>query len=98
MLPIYEAAWEMHIYLSRRKIPYVLIGGLAVQKWGQPRLTKDVDLTISVPVENEALRLAFFLCCIFISFDSLAPSFCKKSLVQKEKKHYISFESDRSFL
>lgn len=52
MLAIYEAAWEMHTYLTKQKIPYVVIGGIAVQKWGQPRLTKDVDLTISVPVEK----------------------------------------------
>ncbi len=52
MLPIYEAAWEMHVFLTRKKIPYALIGGVAVQKWGQPRLTQDVDLTISVPVEK----------------------------------------------
>src|SRR5574341_456390 len=52
MLPIYEAAWEMHQYLNRKRIPYVLIGGIAVQKWGRPRLTKDVDLTIAVPVEE----------------------------------------------
>lgn len=52
MKPIFEAAWEVHTYLRRRKIPYVFIGGLAVQKWGQPRFTKDVDLTVSVPVET----------------------------------------------
>jgi hypothetical protein len=52
MLPIYEAAWEMHQYLTRKRIPYVIIGGIAVQKWGRPRLTKDVDLTIAVPIEE----------------------------------------------
>jgi hypothetical protein len=52
MPPIYEAAWERHLFLSRKKIPYVVLGGIAVQKWGQPRLTKDVDLTISVPIEK----------------------------------------------
>lgn len=52
MTRIFEAAWELHVYLTRKKIPYVFIGGLAVQKWGLPRFTKDVDLTISVPVEE----------------------------------------------
>jgi hypothetical protein len=49
---VFEAAWEVHSYLTRKKIPYVFIGGLAVQKWGLPRFTKDVDLTISVPIEE----------------------------------------------
>jgi hypothetical protein len=52
MIPIFEAAWEMHIYLAQKKIPYVIIGGVAVQKWGEPRATKDVDLTISIPIEK----------------------------------------------
>jgi hypothetical protein len=43
---------EIHRYLTRKKISYVFIGGVAVQKWGQPRFTKEVDLTIPVPVEE----------------------------------------------
>jgi hypothetical protein len=31
-----------------------LIGGLAVQRWGQPRVTQDVDLTLLVPIGSEA--------------------------------------------
>ncbi|MGH7601073.1 MAG: hypothetical protein ACREOI_32345 [bacterium] len=46
MLPIYEAAWEMHQYLTRKRIPYVIIGGIAVQKWGRPRLTKEFSLLL----------------------------------------------------
>lgn len=52
MIPIFEAAWEIHSYLMHRKILYVIIGGVAVQKWGEPRVTNDVDLTISVPTEH----------------------------------------------
>lgn len=52
MSPLYEAAWELHSYLKRKKIPYVIIGGVAIQKWGEPRLTHDVDLTVSIPVED----------------------------------------------
>jgi hypothetical protein len=52
MIPIFEAAWEIHTFLTRRKILYVIIGGVAVQKWGEPRVTNDVDLTISIPTEQ----------------------------------------------
>lgn len=31
-----------------------LIGGLAVQRWGQPRATQDVDLTVLAPIGSEA--------------------------------------------
>jgi hypothetical protein len=42
----FETAWQLHTFLTARRIPYAIIGGLAVQRWGQPRLTRDVDLTI----------------------------------------------------
>ena len=31
-----------------------LIGGIAVQRWGQPRATQDVDVTVLAPVGSEA--------------------------------------------
>jgi hypothetical protein len=33
-------------------MPYAIIGGIAAQYWGQPRLTEDVDLTIAAPLEE----------------------------------------------
>ncbi len=45
MNPLLEAAWELHQFLTSHKIPYVIIGGLAVQHWAEPRVTIDVDVT-----------------------------------------------------
>ncbi len=47
MIPPLGAAWEVHDFLTRLGLPYVLIGGLAVQYWGEPRLTVDADFTVS---------------------------------------------------
>lgn len=54
----FETAWHLHRFLTERGIPYAIIGGLAVQRWGQPRLTRDVDLTVLLPPGREegALR------------------------------------------
>ena len=38
--------------LDRLRVPYMLIGGLAVSLWGEPRSTLDVDVTIWVESEN----------------------------------------------
>jgi len=38
--------------LSRRRIPYMVIGGQAVLHYGEPRLTKDIDITLGVGVEK----------------------------------------------
>lgn len=33
--------------LSEQKIKYIILGGLAVSIYGEPRLTSDIDLTLS---------------------------------------------------
>jgi hypothetical protein len=51
--PQFEAAWRLHRFFAERRIPYMIIGGLAVQRWGQPRLTRDVDVTVLLPPGGE---------------------------------------------
>lgn len=47
-----EAAWELHVFLSALGVPYVIIGGMAVQRWGEPRFTLDVDVTVAAPPDD----------------------------------------------
>ncbi|BDG59797.1 nucleotidyltransferase [Caldinitratiruptor microaerophilus] len=47
-----RAALEIASYLEARGVPYVIIGGLAVQHWGEPRATRDVDVTVMVSAES----------------------------------------------
>lgn len=42
------AVKEITEFLEGHHIPYVLLGGLAVQYWGEPRTTRDVDVTVVV--------------------------------------------------
>ena len=49
-----QAAWEVSQFLALQGIPYVMIGGLAVQEWGGARLTVDADFTIAAPPEGSA--------------------------------------------
>jgi len=53
MNPQFEAAWALHQFLASRGIPYAIIGGIAVQRWGRPRFTQDVDITILLPPGEE---------------------------------------------
>lgn len=52
MNPRFEAAWEVHTFLAENRVPYAIIGGTALPRWGEPRFTKDVDLVVRVPVEG----------------------------------------------
>lgn len=38
--------------LNKLKIPYMVIGGQAVLLYGEPRLTKDIDITLGIGVED----------------------------------------------
>lgn len=43
---ILRAAREIQSFCERMEWQCCIIGGLAVQRWGEPRFTQDVDLTI----------------------------------------------------
>lgn len=46
MNPIFAAALEVQGFCADRELAFCFIGGLALQRWGEPRLTQDVDLTV----------------------------------------------------
>ena len=54
MNPIYAAASEIQVFCRDRGWRFFFIGGLAVQRWGEPRFTRDVDVTILSGFGGEA--------------------------------------------
>lgn len=46
MNAIFEAALEIEAICRAAHFKFCFIGGLAVQRWGKPRMTADVDLTV----------------------------------------------------
>lgn len=46
MTELFTAAREVFEWLEKHGVHGCLIGGMAVQRWGEPRLTQDVDLTV----------------------------------------------------
>lgn len=41
-----KLALELQTFFESRKWSFCIIGGIAVQHWGEPRFTKDVDITL----------------------------------------------------
>jgi hypothetical protein len=54
MKALFQTAAELNLLLSERGWRYCFIGGIALQRWGQPRLTNDIDLTILTGFGQEA--------------------------------------------
>ena len=50
---ITDAAHEVASTLERHGLNYAIIGGVAASIWGEPRYTKDVDLTVFVEQGDE---------------------------------------------
>lgn len=46
MTPILEAARDLQAFLTERKWKFCIIGGIALLRWGEPRFTRDVDVTL----------------------------------------------------
>ena len=53
MNALFIAAKEVAGFMKARRWKFCVIGGLAVQRWGEPRLTQDADLTLLTGFENE---------------------------------------------
>jgi len=46
MTGLFEAARQLQAFCDRQGWRSCFIGGIAVQRWGEPRVTRDVDLTL----------------------------------------------------
>ncbi len=51
---LFEAAAEIQEFLQHRDWRFCIIGGLAVIRWGQPRATRDVDISLFVEFGEES--------------------------------------------
>ena len=56
-----EATVEVQAVLSAAGIRSCVIGGLAVQRWGEPRATQDVDFSVLAPPGEEQRPLDLLL-------------------------------------
>jgi len=76
---LFEAAWEINVFLRQHSIAYAIIGGLAVQKWGDIRFTKDVDLSVSTPLKDGASDLVRLIIAHFRSRVDDPVDFAKRN-------------------
>lgn len=60
MKDLFHTTAQIQVHLAKSGIPAAVIGGLAVAVWGEPRLTRDVDLKILLKRE-ESQRLVALL-------------------------------------
>ncbi len=80
MNALFAAAAEIQHFLQRSGERFCIIGGIALQRWGEPRFTRDVDVTLLCPfgAEQEAIKP---LLAAFVSRVPEAGAFATKHRV-----------------
>jgi hypothetical protein len=58
---VLAAAGEVQTFCQKQGWSFCFIGGIAVQRWGEPRLTQDVDLTLLTGFGAEEKFIDIFL-------------------------------------
>jgi hypothetical protein len=61
MITLISEAADLQTFLEDQGWDFFFIGGLVVQVWGEPRLTKDIDLTIFTNLVDESSFVAKLL-------------------------------------
>ena len=61
MIVLVELAAQIQAFIENRQWKFCFIGGLALQRWGEQRLTRDVDLTLLTGFRNEEQYIDPFL-------------------------------------
>jgi len=54
MITIFQAAAELQAFCDKQGWQSCFIGGIAVQRWSQARVTRDIDLTLLAGFGNES--------------------------------------------
>jgi hypothetical protein len=53
--PLTRSLEDLCLFLDDVRIEYMLIGGLAVGIWGEPRATVDIDVLVAVGLDDFAV-------------------------------------------
>lgn len=72
---------RLAVGLEERQIPYMVIGGQAVLIYGEPRLTRDIDVTLGVGPDRLADLLEFARTCAWCPLVDAPKGFVQRTMV-----------------
>ena len=67
--------------LDRHSLPYMIIGGQAVLLYGEPRLTRDIDVTLGIAADGLPVLLSAVGEAGFTPLPDDVPAFVEKTMV-----------------
>jgi hypothetical protein len=57
MTTIFQAAAELQAFCDQQRWPSCFIGAIAMQRWSQARLTRDIDITLLSSPDGIQLKI-----------------------------------------
>ena len=81
MTPLLGAALELQNFLSLQQWQFCIIGGIALLRWGEPRFTRDVDVTLLTGFGREDDFIAPILSSGYRGRIADAAAFARKNRV-----------------
>lgn len=87
MKRLFQLAADIHSLFIKKNWRFCFIGGIALQRWGEPRLTLDVDISLLTGYGNEK-QFVDMLCGRFSSRIENAADFalCNRVLLLKSEQ------------
>jgi hypothetical protein len=79
--PLFKAALDLQNFLHTSDERFCVIGGIAVLRWGQPRFTRDVDVTILTGWGGEDRVIDLVLSASYNGRISEAAEFARRNRV-----------------
>jgi len=61
VIDLIDEAFRLQTFLEKHQCQFCFIGGVAVQNWGEPRLTRDIDLTLQTGFGGEERHVDLLL-------------------------------------
>jgi hypothetical protein len=53
MIELFQVALDLQRFFRKHRWKFCLIGGIALQRWGEPRVTQDVDVSLLTGIGEE---------------------------------------------
>jgi nucleotidyltransferase AbiEii toxin of type IV toxin-antitoxin system len=81
MTPLLAAALELQTFFDQRQWRFCIIGGIALLRWGEPRFTRDVDVSLLAGFGREEEFIAPILASPYRGRIPDAAEFARRSRV-----------------
>jgi len=92
-----EILAKLALALDKHSIPYMIIGGQAVLLYGEPRLTRDIDVTLGVDVDSLSKITEMAKDLSLKPLPSKVEDFVKKTMVLPTKDEATGIRVDFIF-